>query len=107
MLPAYCCSYESRRSHLRRSCLRALHGLTLCMMCLAPVVLFSSCKKAPAEAAKPAAAATEAPKAAAPATAVPEPVRKLLGKWLRADGGYVLELRGAELSGVLQAAYFN
>jgi hypothetical protein len=39
--------------------------------------------------------------------AVPEPVRKVLGRWMRADGGYVLELRGAEISGVLEAAYFN
>ena len=44
--------------------------------------------------------------AKAPA-AVPDAVRKLFGKWLRADGGYVLELRGADMSGVLDAGYFN
>lgn len=37
----------------------------------------------------------------------PEAVRKALGKWLRSDGGYVLELRKAEMSGVVEAAYFN
>lgn len=26
---------------------------------------------------------------------------------MRADGGYVLEIRGADLSGVVDAAYFN
>lgn len=51
-----------------------------------------------------------APAAPAPAAAkaeVPEPVRKLLGKWLRSDGGYVLELRSADLSGAMEAGYFN
>lgn len=31
----------------------------------------------------------------------------MLGRWLRSDGTYVLELRGADKSGVVQAAYFN
>ncbi|MBL9203176.1 MAG: hypothetical protein JNL39_21890 [Opitutaceae bacterium] len=34
-------------------------------------------------------------------------MKKLFGRWLRADGGYVLELRGADRSGVVQAGYFN
>jgi hypothetical protein len=34
-------------------------------------------------------------------------VQKVIGKWMRSDGGYVLELRGADLSGVLDAGYFN
>jgi hypothetical protein len=32
---------------------------------------------------------------------------KLLGKWQRPDGGYVLELSDAEPEGFLKAAYFN
>jgi hypothetical protein len=32
---------------------------------------------------------------------------KLRGKWLRPDGGYVLEIRGAAPDGKLEAAYFN
>ncbi len=72
-------------------------------------VLLPACKKsespAPAtEKPAPAAAAKPAPAAAAD---LPEAVRKLFGRWLRADGGYVLELRGGDRSGVLQAAYFN
>lgn len=68
------------------------------------VVGASSCQKA-----KPAASVEQTAPATAKATspAVPEPVRKLLGRWMRADGGYVLELRNAELSGVLEAGYFN
>lgn len=59
-----------------------------------------------APAASPA-AAPAAPAAPKAAPAVPEAVRKLLGKWVRADGGYVLELKSADLSGVLDAGYFN
>jgi hypothetical protein len=59
---------------------------------------------APAPTAPPTTAAT----AAAPAKAtVPDAVQKLMGRWLRADGGYVLELRKADLSGVVEAGYFN
>jgi hypothetical protein len=49
------------------------------------------------------------PAIAAPATAkpVPEAVQKFLGQWMRADGGYVLELRRAEQSGKVEAGYFN
>lgn len=32
---------------------------------------------------------------------------RLLGRWIRPDGGYVLENRRAELSGRLEVAYFN
>jgi hypothetical protein len=65
-------------------------------------------KPASTEPAKaPAAPAPAASTAAAPAAVVPETVRKLLGRWMRSDGGYTLELRGADLSGVLDAGYFN
>lgn len=60
---------------------------------------------APAPAPATAAAKSATPPAAAPA--LPEPVRKLLGRWVRSDGGYTLELRSADLSGVLDAGYFN
>lgn len=59
----------------------------------------ASSAAAPAVAASPAPAPVPVP--------VPDAVRKILGHWLRADGGYVLELRRAEMSGVLEAHYFN
>jgi hypothetical protein len=31
----------------------------------------------------------------------------MLGRWLRSDGTYVLELRAADGSGIVQASYFN
>ena len=61
-----------------------------------------SCKKEPAASSVPAKADV-----AAPSKSVPEPVQKLYGKWMRSDGGYMLEIRNADLSGVLDAAYFN
>jgi hypothetical protein len=55
-------------------------------------------------------AVTEAPATAA-TTPTPSPIRpefqKLVGKWLRPDGGYVLEIRSVEAGGNVQAAYFN
>ena len=52
---------------------------------------------------------TEAPQPAAePAkTDARSDFRILQGKWLRADGGYVLEIRRTEGDGRLEAAYFN
>ena len=32
---------------------------------------------------------------------------RLVGRWIRADGGYVLDLRRAEADGRLEAAYYN
>ena len=64
-----------------------------------------ACRKAEPAAPVPPAAKSEAPAPAA--AALPEPVKKMMGKWLRSDGGYVLEIKGAEVSGVLQAGYFN
>jgi len=41
-----------------------------------------------------------------PANARPE-LQVLKGRWLRPDGGYVLEIRQADADGQLDAAYFN
>jgi hypothetical protein len=61
-----------------------------------------------AGAASPTPAASTAAAPAQPAAKpVPEAVKKVLGRWIRADGGYILELRNAEMSGVIEAKYFN
>ena len=39
-------------------------------------------------------------------TTVPDP-QKIVGRWLRPDGGYILELGDVQDGGVLRAAYFN
>jgi hypothetical protein len=44
----------------------------------------------------------------APASRQPEPgFQKLVGRWFRPDGGYVLEIRAVDDGGRLDAAYFN
>ncbi len=79
----------------------------VCGACALLLLAVSSCRKAETPAAAAPAEKSAAPAATKAPAAVPEAVRKLLGKWVRADGGYVLELKGADLSGVMQAGYFN
>ena len=44
---------------------------------------------------------------ASSAAPVPAAFRKVVGRWLRPDGGYVIEIRHVGAEGKLQAAYFN
>ncbi len=50
--------------------------------------------------------ATAAPSGTAVPNAKPG-MQQLIGRWLRPDGGYVLEISGVTSNGTLQAAYFN
>ncbi len=93
---------DSERSHRPRAT-RCRRRLSL-IAGLAALQLAGCTKPGPAPEVKQA----EAPKPAAAAPAeVPAAVKKLLGRWMRSDGGYTLELRKADLSGVLDAGYFN
>src|SRR5262245_48610291 len=49
---------------------------------------------------------TNAPAAAATDQAKPD-FQKLTGRWVRPDGGYVIEIKSAESNGKLDAGYFN
>ena len=72
------------------------------------IVLSNGCQKdsaPPAEATKPPEVITNA--SANAATAVRPEFQKLTGKWLRPDGGYVLELKTVTGDGKMEAAYFN
>lgn len=53
------------------------------------------------------AAAVNATKLSVSATAATAAFAKLPGKWLRPDGGYILEIRSATAEGKLEAGYFN
>jgi hypothetical protein len=65
-------------------------------------------QSAPGVASPPAAPTASAPAASAVAdTAAPAEVQKMIGRWLRSDGTYALEIRGADRSGVVQAGYYN
>jgi hypothetical protein len=66
----------------------------------------------PAAANAPSPAAPTTAPTAAPATAgavgeTPEAYRRLVGDWLRPDGGYVLSVRGVSPDGAAEVAYFN
>ena len=37
----------------------------------------------------------------------PDNLRRLIGRWVRPDGGYVIDIRNVHADGKLQAAYFN
>jgi len=40
-------------------------------------------------------------------TATAEHLHKLVGRWVRLDGGYVIDIRSVDADGKLQVAYFN
>lgn len=86
-------------SHFRRLLLVALGclGLAGCNRSESPAAAKTDAPAAPA--AKTAATAT------APAPAAD--LNKLRGRWLRPDGGYVLEVRSVAEDGRADAAYFN
>lgn len=69
--------------------------------------VLSGCGKkdaAPAPVATPAAVSTTNP----PPLAAPKPeFQKLKGKWLRPDGGYIIEIKSVDGNGKLEAAYLN
>jgi hypothetical protein len=60
--------------------------------------------KDPAGAKDPADKKTVAPVAPAGAKTLTE---RLVGRWLRPDGGYIIEVRGVKPEGKLDAGYFN
>jgi hypothetical protein len=50
---------------------------------------------------------TGAPAAEAGQSQEQTDVRRLEGRWVRPDGGYILDLRNIQINGRVQAAYFN
>ena len=40
-------------------------------------------------------------------TISPDNFQNLVGRWIRPDGGYIIEIRNVDSNGLLQAAYFN
>jgi uncharacterized protein (DUF2147 family) len=76
--------------------------LTLCAAALCSV-LVSCGSKTDAPPAPPAPQTNAAPAAAA---ASPE-LAKLMGKWQRPDGGYILDIKSIDPSGKVDAGYFN
>jgi hypothetical protein len=61
----------------------------------------------PPDATAPAEAGSSHTPAVAAAPGARPGLQTLVGRWLRPDGGYVLEISGVATNGALQAAYFN
>ena len=66
----------------------------------------ASTPQAASSAPSPTAPTTAAPSAAT-TSETPEIYRRLVGDWLRPDGGYVLSVRSLSPDGTAQVAYFN
>jgi uncharacterized protein (DUF2147 family) len=47
------------------------------------------------------------PTNASPVAAVKPELAQLTGKWERPDGGYVIEIKGVDSAGTMEAAYYN
>ena len=89
---------------------------TLLVILLLAAGMLSACGKKPDTAVDPPIQRAEVapPSTTAEDSNQPSPVPtttpafgKLMGKWLRPDGGYVIEIRGVEPGGKLDAGYFN
>jgi len=74
-------------------------------ICAAVILLRGGARRG-TSAPRPSLASAEAPSAA---IAVPATVgfRPLRGRWLRPDGGYILDLRDVDASGKIEAVYLN
>ena len=89
-------STRARSSFIRRSS-PVLCAIELCS-------LLVSCGSNTETAPPPQAPGTNA---AASATAVSPELAKLVGKWERPDGGYIVEIKSVDASGKMEVGYFN
>ncbi len=80
--------------------LAALFGLGLLINPSDPVAIANAGE--PADSPKP-----DLSGAAASSKADEGHLQKLMGRWVRPDGGYIIEIKGVEDNGRLKAAYYN
>lgn len=87
---------------------KKMFGIVL-LLALAAVAagVISQMRKPPAKPAEPVISANASATQTAGTNAVAGSFGALAGKWLRPDGGYVLEIKKAGEDGKLEAAYFN
>jgi hypothetical protein len=78
----------------------------LVLAVIAACTLAVSCGKKEESPAPPPSADSKGNSPASAAAPRPE-FAKLAGKWQRADGDYLLEIKGVDNAGTMQAAYFN
>ena len=87
--------------------LRAAVAMVVIALAGAGVFWWSKGGQTDAHAATPAPAAAQVASEPTSATSASPSFAKLQGKWLRPDGGYILEIRSAAPDGQLEAAYLN
>jgi hypothetical protein len=95
--------------------LKALHQSTRARVCIVPRLLPVLCAGALCGLLVSCGSKTDTPlpsqaletNAAPGAAAVSPELAKLVGKWERPDGGYILEIRSVDASGKLDAGYYN
>lgn len=81
----------------------------LCALAIAGALVMNSCSKPPPDSGPAPGAPTTTNAPVAVTTPVTNTVSEnmLSGRWVRPDGGYVIEVRGAHTDGKLEAYYFN
>jgi hypothetical protein len=95
--------------------LEALHQSACARVCIVPRFLLVLCAGALCGVLVSCGSKTDTPLPsqapetnAVPAAAVVSPeLAKLVGKWERPDGGYILEIKSVDASGKLEAGYYN
>lgn len=87
---------------------RSTYWVIIALVALAAAGAFLLYNQQSADKAKPTPASGQAqPSHSEKSLGSAENTRKLVGRWLRPDGGYVIEIGGVDPDGKLQAAYFN
>ena len=97
---------EPKPKSRRRPIVLAIAGAAACAATVA-LVLFVFRGSRPPAGQPPSAPAAATSSAASPAPISPLSWGVLKGRWLRPDGGYVLEIKDIESTGRMQAAYLN
>lgn len=83
-------------------------ALALCALIMSlPTPRPAAVRPTPAETGSPPPKPTAATNAPARTTPAGSDYAKLAGKWVRPDGGYVLEIRNLDGQGRIEASYFN
>lgn len=82
-------------------------GVWLLLAALAVVVVVAAWPRKPADSKPTGDASLATTNAAAAPAAASADLQFLKGRWIRPDGGYVLEIRQVDANGQLDAGYFN
>lgn len=91
---------QNQKSSARKINSRMLFFVSILLAALAAYMFWPSAETTPAES-----NTTPATVASSPTPAADK--EKLIGRWQRADGGYIIELKNPKPEGLIEAGYFN